>query len=134
MRPSGPFSFGMHPGRRTLSGLTERESPSFVPLLLQREGETVTMCPYCGHAGAGKKTTLTADVAALREEVPQLRQALEEARRPTPPTPLPGEGEVIEMIVEDATRIADERDDLARQLEDAKRKLAETEKPKHAGS
>lgn len=38
------------------------------------------------------------------------------------------------MIVEDATRIADERDDLARQLEVAKRKLAETEKAKHAAS
>jgi uncharacterized membrane protein len=75
---------------------------------------------------------LTAEVAALREEVRELRRAVEALRPPTPPTPLPGEGEVVEMLTEDATRIADERDDLARQLADAKRQLAEMEKRKPA--
>jgi predicted nucleic acid-binding Zn-ribbon protein len=79
-----------------------------------------------------RKKKLTAEVAALREEVHELRQAVEGLRPATPPTPLPGEGEVVEMIVEDATQIADERDDLARQLADAKRKLAEIEKGKPA--
>ena len=77
-----------------------------------------------------RKKTLTAELAALREQVRELRQALEKER----PPPLPGEGEVIEMIVDDATRIADERDDLARQLADAKRQLAEMEKRKPAPS
>ncbi len=70
-----------------------------------------------------RKKTLAAEVEALREEVRELRRAGEQARRPTP---LPGEGEVVEMIVDDATRIADERDELARQVEEAKRKLAAT--------
>ena len=74
-----------------------------------------------------RKKTLTVEVAALREEVRELRRTVEALR---PPGPLPGEGEVIEMIVEDATRIADERDDLARQLADAKQELAEMEKRK----
>jgi hypothetical protein len=60
--------------------------------------------------------------------VRELRRAVEEARHHQKPPPLPGEGEVVEMIVEDATRIADERDDLARQLADAKRELAETKR------
>jgi prefoldin subunit 5 len=81
-----------------------------------------------------RKKTLTAEVDALREEVRELRQAVEGVRRPAPlpGSMLPGEGEVIEMIVEDATRFADERDDLARQLRDAKRELAEMEKRKPA--
>ena len=77
------------------------------------------------------KKTLTAEVAALREEVRELRRAVENVR---PSTPLPGEGEVVEMLVEDATRIADDRDDLARQLAEAKRQLAEIEKRKPTGS
>ena len=77
-----------------------------------------------------RKKTLTAEVAALREEVRELRRALEAERQPT--APLPGEGEVIEMIVDDATKIADERDDLLHQLKDAKRKIAALEKRKPA--
>ena len=79
----------------------------------------------CSMLGRRKKT-LTAEVAALRKEIRELRRALETERRST--APLPGEGEVIEMIVDDATRFADERDDLARQLEHAKRQLAEMRK------
>jgi hypothetical protein len=78
------------------------------------------------------KKTLTAEVAALREEVRELRRAVEGVRPRPRPAPLPGEGEVIEMIVEDVTQIADERDDLARQLADAKRRLAEMEKTQPA--
>jgi hypothetical protein len=71
-----------------------------------------------------------AEVAALREEVRELRWAVEASRAAAPPPPLPGEGEVVEMIVDDVTRIADERDDLGRRLADAERQLAQRERGK----
>jgi hypothetical protein len=74
-----------------------------------------------------RKNKLEAEIAALRDEIRELRRAVEPEQ---PPTPLPGEGEVVELLVDQATQIADERDDLARQLADAKRKLAELEKQK----
>jgi len=70
----------------------------------------------------GRKNALAAEVAALREEVRELRRAVEQARHQTP---LPGEGDVVETVVEEAMHIAGERHDLARQLADAKRELAE---------
>jgi archaellum component FlaC len=79
-----------------------------------------------------RKKTLTAEVAALREEVRELRRVLEAERRPTAPLPgegeVPGKEEVIDVIVDEATRIAHARDDLARQLKDAKEQIAALEK------
>jgi archaellum component FlaC len=79
-----------------------------------------------------RKKTLTEEVAALRDEIRELRQVLEAERRPTAPLPgegeVPGEDEVIDMIVDEATRIADQRDDLGRQLKDAKEQIAALEK------
>ena len=76
------------------------------------------------------KKTLTAEVAALREEVRELRRALEELRPGSSPSPLPGEVPAVEMLVDQATQIADERDDLARQLAEARRELEELKQQK----
>ncbi len=85
-----------------------------------------------------RKESAAVELAALRDEIRELRRAVEDVLthvgRPARPgtgeavDALPGEGELVEMIVDDATRIADERDDLARQLAEAKRELAETKR------
>jgi hypothetical protein len=76
----------------------------------------------------GEKKKLRAEVVALQEEVRELRRALEAlAGRPSLPPPLPGEDQVLERMVDRITQLADERDDLARRLAEAKRLMAEKE-------
>jgi hypothetical protein len=81
-----------------------------------------------------RKNTLTTEIAALREEVRELRRAVERLQpRPAPP-PLPGEGEVVEMMIDQAGEIAEERDEVAAELAHANRRLAKTKDSSRPGN
>ena len=67
---------------------------------------------------------LARQVTALREEVRQLRDAFGGTEQSTQ---LPGEDAVVEMLVDQATELADERDNLVRELQQAREQLADAE-------